>query len=287
MRPHICKKHIVELVPIEATAKYREKNEVLIKKTKTMKKFSTILAAILLTAGIYAQSPQKMSYQSVIRNSSSQLITNQSVGMKISILQGSAFGTSVYVETQTSTTNANGLVTIEIGGGTPVTGTFATVNWANGPYFLKTETDPAGGTNYTITGTSQLLSMPYALYAKTAENGFSGNYNDLTNKPSGTVNVLPRIANRGQKLSVSFSGGDNLTFSQSSSTCPDVYANVILTFTQGSPTTIYPTDRYYIDSKRFDAVFSIPAYAPSGLYDIIIGPSTSCPYTLTTSFKIY
>ncbi|MEA3508406.1 MAG: FISUMP domain-containing protein, partial [Synergistota bacterium] len=78
-------------------------------------------------------------------------------------------GTAVYVETQTPTTNVNGLVSIEIGAGTVQSGDFTTIDWANGPYFIKTETDPAGGTNYTITGTSQLLSVPYALHAKSAD----------------------------------------------------------------------------------------------------------------------
>ncbi|MCO5232762.1 MAG: hypothetical protein M9888_03360 [Chitinophagales bacterium] len=134
-----------------------------------MKKLITLYTAVLLTASVFAQAPQKMSYQAVIRNSSDALVTNQSVGMQISILQGSAGGTAVYVETQTPTTNANGLVSIEIGAGTVVSGNFSTIDWANGPYFIKTETDPTGGTNYTITGTSQLLSVPYALHAKTAE----------------------------------------------------------------------------------------------------------------------
>jgi hypothetical protein len=94
--------------------------------------------------------------------------------MRISILQTTPSGTAVYVETQTPTTNANGLVSIEIGGGTVVVGNFSTINWANGPYFVKTETDPTGGTNYSITGTSQLLSVPYALYAATAGNNTPG-----------------------------------------------------------------------------------------------------------------
>jgi hypothetical protein len=139
-----------------------------------MKRIITLCAAILMTAGMFiprhasAQAPNKMSYQAVIRNSSNALVTNQVVGMRISILQTTASGTAVYVETQTPTTNANGLASIEIGGGTVVSGTFATIDWANGPYFIKTETDPTGGSNYTITGTSQLLSVPYALYAKSA-----------------------------------------------------------------------------------------------------------------------
>ena len=110
-----------------------------------------------------------MSYQAVIRNSSEALVTNTTVGMQISILQGSASGTAVYVETQSPTTNANGLISIKIGDGTVQSGDFTNIEWANGPYFIKTETDPAGGTDYTITGTSQLLSVPYALHAKTAE----------------------------------------------------------------------------------------------------------------------
>jgi hypothetical protein len=132
-----------------------------------MKRLFTIIAAVLLTASLFSQSPQKMSYQAVIRNSSDQLITSHSVGMRISILLGSTSGTAVYVETQTPSTNANGLVSIEIGGGTIVTGTFAGIDWSAGMYFIKTETDPLGGTSYSITGTSQLLSVPYALHAKT------------------------------------------------------------------------------------------------------------------------
>jgi len=134
-----------------------------------MKRIITICAAILMIASVYAQSPEKMSYQAVIRNSSNALVTNTNVGMQISILQGSASGSAVYTETQTPTTNGNGLVSLEIGTGTVLSGNFSTINWANGLYFIKIETDPTGGTSYTITGTSQLLSVPYALHAKTAD----------------------------------------------------------------------------------------------------------------------
>lgn len=129
--------------------------------------FTTVLifSFQLLTFNSFAQAPQKMSYQAVIRNSGDALVTSTVIGMQISILQGSSTGTPVYVETQTPTTNVNGLVSIEIGGGTG----FDAINWANGPYFIKTETDITGGTNYSISGTSQLLSIPYALHAKTAD----------------------------------------------------------------------------------------------------------------------
>ncbi len=134
-----------------------------------MKRIYTILVAVLITATVWAQVSEKMSYQAVVRDANNQLVTNTSVGMQISILQDSTTGTAVYVETQTPNTNANGLITIEIGTGTVVSGDFTTIDWANGPYFIKTETDLNGGANYTITGTSQLLSVPYALHAKTAD----------------------------------------------------------------------------------------------------------------------
>jgi uncharacterized protein (TIGR02145 family) len=134
-----------------------------------MKKIITLFIALFITVSSFGQAPDKMSYQGVIRNSSNALVINQTVGMQISILQGGDLanpGTTIsYVETQTPTTNANGLVSLEIGAGTAVTGSFAGINWANGPYFIKTETDPSGGTSYSITGTTELMSVPYALYA--------------------------------------------------------------------------------------------------------------------------
>ncbi len=146
-----------------------------------MKKTLILSAAVIFFIVVSAQTPQKISYQAVVRNNSGQLITNTTIGIQISILQDSLTGTPVYSETQTPTTNENGLVTIEFGGGKG----FDTINWASGTYFLKTGIDPDGGANYTaIQGISQLLSVPYALHAKTAENGFSGDYNELTNKPN-------------------------------------------------------------------------------------------------------
>ncbi len=134
-----------------------------------MKRISIFLFAILMAYSLFAQSPEKMSYQAVVRDINGNLITDATINMQISILQGSASGTAVYVETQSVLTNKNGLLSIEIGMGDVLSGTFSAINWAEGPYFLKTETDPEGGTNYTITGISQLLSVPYALHAKEAE----------------------------------------------------------------------------------------------------------------------
>jgi hypothetical protein len=129
---------------------------------------------LLVATDVFAQAPQKMTYQAVIRNSSSVLITSTMVGMQLSILQGSVNGTPVYVETQIPTTNANGLASLEIGNGVVVLGNFSTINWANGPYFIKSETDPTGGNNYTITGAKELLSVPYALFAVNGNPGPQG-----------------------------------------------------------------------------------------------------------------
>ncbi len=153
-----------------------------------MKKIISICVAILMTASVFAQSPEKMSYQAVVRDGSNNLVSSTAVGMQISILQGSASGTTVYSETQTPTTNTNGLVSLEIGSGTVVSGDFTTIDWANGPYFIKTETDPAGGTSYTITGTSQLLSAPYALYAKTSGSSIPGLQGPAGNNGADGVN---------------------------------------------------------------------------------------------------
>lgn len=133
-------------------------------KTKLMKKFFTVLF-VLLSVFAKSQVPQKMSYQAVVRNNSNALVVNHAVGMRISILQGSVSGSSVYTETLISMTNANGLTSLEIGSGNVVSGNFSQISWADGPFFIKTETDPTGGTNYSITGVSQLLSVPFALYA--------------------------------------------------------------------------------------------------------------------------
>ena len=145
-----------------------------IKNLKEMKKIITIVTALIMAVNVWAQAPNSMSYQAVIRDAGNALVTSQAIGIQISILQGSATGTAVYVETQTPTSNTNGLISLEIGNGTAITGDFSTIDWGDGPYFIQTETDPTGGMNYTITGTSQLLSVPYALRATLADSVVGG-----------------------------------------------------------------------------------------------------------------
>ena len=114
-----------------------------------------LIIALLITSKVLAQSPEKMSYQAIVRNTDGGLVSNKSIGVQISILQGTVSGTAAYVETHAPTSNINGLITLD---------------WGAQTYFIKIETDLTGGSNYTISGTSQLLSVPFALYAKKAGN---------------------------------------------------------------------------------------------------------------------
>jgi hypothetical protein len=130
-----------------------------------MKKILTTLLAIFTFATLYAQAPKGFNYQAVARNAAGQLITNRNVGVRISILQGSAMGTIIYQQEEVAATNANGLFTLIVGDNSDA---FANINWANGPYFIKSEVDLAGGINYTLSATQKILAVPYALYANRA-----------------------------------------------------------------------------------------------------------------------
>ena len=129
-----------------------------------MKKLTLFSVAVLMTAFVFAQTPQMISYQAVIRNSNNALVVSTPITMQISIMRGS---TPVYVELQSTATNADGLISVEIGNGSVISGSVSSINWSSGTYYVSTEADINGMGVYTITGTSQLLSVPYALHAKT------------------------------------------------------------------------------------------------------------------------
>lgn len=124
--------------------------------------------ACLLPYSLSGQAPQTFSYQAIVRNTLNQLVSNQPIGVRITILQGSASGTAVFSETHSPTTNVNGLVSLQVGSGNIISGSIAGIDWSNGPYFIQSETDPNGGNAYSITSSSQLMSVPYALYASKA-----------------------------------------------------------------------------------------------------------------------
>ena len=127
----------------------------------------TLLLLLTITAA-WAQAPQRISYQSIIRDANNVVVASSAISVKISLLRGTATGPAVYVETHGITTNANGLVSLNIGEGTAITGSFAGIDWSNGPYLIQTATDPTGGTDYSIIGIAPLNSVPYALNAANA-----------------------------------------------------------------------------------------------------------------------
>lgn len=131
-----------------------------------------ILLTLAVSAGIFAsafaQVPEKINYQGVARNPAGNILPAQTIGLKFTIHSSSVNGPNVYSETHSTTTNEFGLFNIQIGGGTVVSGTFSSIDWGNDSFYLQVEMDAAGGTTYLDMGTSQLVSVPYALYAKTS-----------------------------------------------------------------------------------------------------------------------
>ena len=254
-----------------------------------MKKFSFLIASLLFALCVQAQAPQKFSYQTVVRNASNQLLIGQTVGIKISILQGSANGSAVYAETHAPQTNANGLATLEIGGGTLLSGNFANINWANGPFFVKTETDPNGGNNYTITNTSQLLSVPYALYAAKAPD-----QQQLTVSLTGDTLFLQNggfVIIQGISATNNGGGGSN----------PLNIETALIpagTFTMSSPTTepqrggdevqhqvtlsAYRMSKYETSNTQFAAFLNAKSIGSNGLYALGAYPTQGLIYENAT-----
>jgi hypothetical protein len=129
----------------------------------------TLLTAVLLFTSLlsFAQVPQGINYQAAVRNSDGEVLSNQQVGVRMSILESNV--TTVYEETHSVIANNFGLVTMVIGQGTPTQGVFADIDWSTGNYFIQTEVDVSGGSNYQVLGSQQLMSVPYSMYAKEAE----------------------------------------------------------------------------------------------------------------------
>jgi hypothetical protein len=134
-----------------------------------MKFTLTLLLFVTVTLNVFSQAPEKMSYQAIIRSKVNSLVTNTNISLKVIVHQSTTTGTKVYEETHLVKTNNNGLVSLEIGTGNIISGTFSAIAWEKGLYFIETQVDATGGTNYNIIGITQLLSVPYALHAKTAE----------------------------------------------------------------------------------------------------------------------
>lgn len=130
-----------------------------------MKSFIITLICLSVSLGLWAQAPEQFHYQGIARNNSGTPLASKALGLRISILDGTATGPVEYVETHLTTTNTFGLYTLAIGNGTVVSGSMNDIDWSSGTKFVKIEIDPSGGTSYTVLGTSQLLSVPYAMFA--------------------------------------------------------------------------------------------------------------------------
>ena len=162
-----------------------------------MKKIISILT-LFFTLLTFAQVPQGISYQAIALNSSGNPVANSNVGIRLLVLDNSASGTVLYTETHTKTTNPQGLFNLVIGQGTPTTGTFSTINWGTNSKFLKVEMDAAGGSNYTLVGTTQLLSVPYAMHAGSVAS-IDGNpsiNDDIINNKSSSFAFNDTVADR-------------------------------------------------------------------------------------------
>jgi uncharacterized protein (TIGR02145 family) len=166
-----------------------------------MKKLYLLLIGILLLgASMYAQTPQAINYQGVARDNSGNVLVNQAISLRLSILTGSATGTAVYVETHATTTDGFGLFALHIGQGTVVSGAFGTIDWGSNSCYLKVEIDPAGGTTYQVAGTSQFASVPYALYAQSSGSATHGNNPGDMLYWNGTSWVIIPAGSNGQQL---------------------------------------------------------------------------------------
>lgn len=154
-----------------------------------MKAAKIVLIFILISLTTFAQTPEAFKYQAVVRNASGIVQANKQIGIRMDILQGSASGLSVYVESFAPTTDQYGLIHLEIGNGTVSSGSFNTIDWSAGTYFIEMAIDLSGGTNYTVMGTTQLLSVPYALHAQTAES-ITGPINEVDGSITNEIQSL-------------------------------------------------------------------------------------------------
>lgn len=155
-----------------------------------MKSIVVFFLGLLLTNALVGQDSTGISYQAIVRTASGT-VSSKTIGVQISILRDSVSGSAVYVERHSPTTDNLGYVTLEIGKGTTESGDFLGLDWLSGPYFIQSEIDPDGGTNYSITGTSELVSVPFA---------FAANYASNTGKARLTQSTEIRVSKSGDTL---------------------------------------------------------------------------------------
>ncbi len=213
-----------------------------------------------------AQAPQKISYQAVARDAGGNMLPMQNIGVKFILYQGSIGGTISYAETHAVTTNSFGLFSVFIGGGSPTAGNFSAIIWANGPYFVETLIDPAGGTSYSSIGTQQLMSVPYALYAEKSGNAIAPTF--TINSPN---TVLSNTATSSYTLNVpTYSAGPGIS----------ITSGVITNTAAASPPTIAGTGVASVTPSGNTFTVSVPPAtytynANTGVLAVSQGTTTS------------
>ncbi len=132
----------------------------------------TSLLSVVISAGLFCQPPEAFSYQALVRNASGEVVADQDVSFRLSILNSTPGGTILYQETQTVTTNSFGLANLMVGEGSIISGDFSSIAWGADDKYLQVECDPSGGSSYVVLGTSKLASVPYALYSRNSSDSY-------------------------------------------------------------------------------------------------------------------
>jgi hypothetical protein len=215
---------------------------------------------------VFAQVPQLFNYQGIARDAGGNVLPNRVIGVELSVLDGGPAGTVVYQEASTDTTNAFGLFTMQVGGGVVVSGTFSGINWATGNKYLQTAIDLTGGTNYTLSGTTQLLSVPYALYAQNAVIGVSsgswslkGNAGTGDTAFIGTTDNTPLLFKTNDSASGSIRPNTNETYFgylSGKKAVGDVLNETVGNTAFGAQTLTYTTSGAYNTAVGFEALLN-------------------------------
>ena len=238
-----------------------------------MKKLLLLFAGLIISVAAFAQFPQKINYQAVVRNNAGDPISSQNVSLRLSILNGAA-GAALYSETHSVTTNNFGLVNLQIGNGTPVTGTFNTIDWSLGNRHLKIEADVAGGSTYTTLSTTELVSVPYALSAASSlDNQWTLSGNNISNKNTANVGI-GGTPNTSAKLDISATNKGILIPRVTSANKPTPAVEGLL---------IYQTDNtpgfYYYKNSAWERIADQSSITNTGT---IIPYASGAPIIMTT-----
>ena len=196
-----------------------------------MKKFTLISGMIFIVISLFAQPPQAFNYQAVVRNSSGEIIANQLVGVRINIRNITVAGTIIYQESHSQSTNAFGLLNLKVGTGTPSIGTFSTIDWRNNAKFIEVLVDVTGGTNFVTMGTSELQSVPYALFSKNSSDAYWTKSGSNLYYNEGNLGLGTSSPNR--KLEINGNNAESGMRIAWGSTYPTVYGDILYNISGG------------------------------------------------------